>query len=285
MLDRSWISRTATGSLALMAVLTLSTGGGFAFDEAKYPNLKGQWDRIGPPRYDQANRDYEKAAPLTPEALAVYRDNLKDMAAGGQGTDPTYTCLSPGMPRSMNVYEPMEIVVTPNTTHILIDHIHDSRRIFTDGRPFPADALPTLQGYSIGQWIDTDGDGKYDVLEVETRNFKGPRAYDASGLRLSDDNNSIVKEKMYLDKADPNILVNELTVIDSNLTKPWSVVHKMKRIATVEEKPVWREVICAENNNHVEIGKENYFLSADGFLMPARKDQPPPDLKYFKKTN
>ena len=33
-------------------------------------------------------------------------------------------------------------------------------------------------GYSIGQWIDTDGDGKYDVLEVETRNLKGPRAFD-----------------------------------------------------------------------------------------------------------
>jgi hypothetical protein len=30
------------------------------------------------------------------------------------------------------------------------------------------------------------------------------------------------------------------------------------------------------------IGRENYFLSADGNLMPTRKDQPPPDLKYFK---
>jgi hypothetical protein len=29
------------------------------------------------------------------------------------------------------------------------------------------------------------------------------------------------------------------------------------------------------------IGKENYFLSADGLLMPVRKDQPPPDLRYF----
>jgi len=32
------------------------------------------------------------------------------------------------------------------------------------------------------------------------------------------------------------------------------------------------------------IGKENYFLSGDGFLMPARKDQAPPDLRYFKPT-
>ena len=32
---------------------------------------------------------------------------------------------------------------------------------------------------------------------------------------------------------------------------------------------------------HVVIGEQNYFLSADGLLMPARKDQPPPDLRYF----
>jgi hypothetical protein len=25
-------------------------------------------------------------------------------------------------------------------------------------------------------------------------------------------------------------------------------------------------------------------LSADGLLMPVRKDQPPPDLRYFKQT-
>src|SRR5258708_28595120 len=34
--------------------------------------------------------------------------------------------------------------------------------------------------YSIGKWLDTDGDGRYDMLEVETRGFKGPRVYDAS---------------------------------------------------------------------------------------------------------
>jgi hypothetical protein len=27
--------------------------------------------------------------------------------------------------------------------------------------------------------------------------------------------------------------------------------------------------------------KENYYLSADGYLMPAKKGQAPPDLRYF----
>jgi hypothetical protein len=48
--------------------------------------------------------------------------------------------------------------------------------------------------------------------------------------------------------------------------------------------PVWVEAICAEGNQHVRVGKENYMLSADGYLMPAKKDQPPPDLRYFKQT-
>jgi hypothetical protein len=35
---------------------------------------------------------------------------------------------------------------------------------------------------------------------------------------------------------------------------------------------------------HIEIAKEGYVLSADGYLMPTRRDQPPPDLRFFKQT-
>ena len=59
-------------------------------------------------------------------------------------------------------------------------------------------------GYSIGRWVDENGDGTYDALEVETRYFKGPRAFEASGLPLHKDNKTIIKERIYLDKADPN---------------------------------------------------------------------------------
>jgi hypothetical protein len=49
------------------------------------------------------------------------------------------------------------------------------RRIYTDGRTRPEIIEPAFAGYSTGRWIDTDGDGRYDVLEVETSHFKGPR--------------------------------------------------------------------------------------------------------------
>ena len=48
--------------------------------------------------------------------------------------------------------------------------------------------------------------------------------------------------------------------------------------------PNWPEYYCGEANAQVLIGKQNYFLSGEGLQMPAHKDQPPPDLRYFKQT-
>jgi hypothetical protein len=140
---------------------------------------------------------------------------------------------------------------------------------------------PQFNGYSIGQWLDTDGDGRFDTLIVETRGLKGPRTFEMTGLPLHEDNQTIVKERIYLDKTDPNILHNEITTIDNALTRPWEVVKDYRRTQTSE--PIWwKETVCAENNVHVTIGGQNYFLSGDGLVMPAKKDQPPPDLRYFK---
>jgi hypothetical protein len=67
------------------------------------------------------------------------------------------------------------------------------------------------------------------------------------------------------------------------LTRPWTVLKTYRRDPQ-NSHPYWIEMTCAENNPHVIIGKEGYMLSADGFLMPAKKDQPPPDLRYFKQS-
>jgi hypothetical protein len=281
MLNRSLIAMTT------LAALCLATAGAQAFDESKYPDWSGQWRRgePGPPRYDPSKpgAGLRQEAPLTEEYKAIHAASMADQKDGGQGNDPTYTCLSPGMPRIMSVYDPMEIVITEKTTHILIQHVHDSRRVFTDGRDWPAYIEPSFAGYSIGKWVDTDGDGRYDVLEIETRGFKGPRAYDATGLPLHKDNQSVFKERIYRDKADPNIMVNEITTIDNALTRPWTAVKRYRRVDV--KQPVWPEAVCAEGNVHVDIGGTNYMLSADGLLMPARKDQAPPDLKYFKQPS
>ncbi|HLH96337.1 MAG TPA: hypothetical protein VKW08_14580 [Xanthobacteraceae bacterium] len=265
--------RGAIGAIVLACLL--APPGAFAFDQSKYPDLKGQWLRVGSPNWD------DEHAPLTPEYQAIFQANLKDKAAGGAGNDPTYFCISPGMPRIMNAYDPMEVVVTPSTTYILIQHIHDQRRIYTDGRSFPTNEDPTYAGYSVGKWIDTKGSGHYDALEVETRNLKGPRLYDESGLPFHEDNETVINERIYLDAADANLLHDDITVMDHALTRPFSAAKRYARVNNPQ--PVWREQQCSDFNHHVLIGKENYDVNADGFLVPVKKDQPPPDLKYFKR--
>ena len=273
-----------------VAALSLSAGGAQAFDETKYPDLKGQWTRYvvpglgGMPSFDQTKPwGFGQEAPLTPEYKAVLEASIADQAKGGQGNFTGSECLAFGMPTMMIAFYPQEYIITPDTTYILINNADHGRRIFTDGRNWPRQIEATYAGYSIGKWIDADGDGRYAVLEVETRGpFRGPRAYDASGLPLHFDNESTFKERFHLDKADLNILHDEITVFDHALTRPWSVDKTFRRNANAH--PSWPEFYCTEGNNQVVLGKENYFLSADGLLMPTKKDQAPPDLRYFKQA-
>jgi hypothetical protein len=271
-------------------MLCAAESGARAFDDAAYPDLRGQWIGVrgtaggGQPSFDPVKRwGTTQDAPLIPDYEAMFKANLIDQREGGQGTNATSTCLAPGMPMVMNAHSPMEIIVLPDITYIRVDHIRDThRRIYTDGRDWPAEIEPGFDGYSIGRWIDTKRDGHYDLLEVETRAFKGPRSYDASGLPLHRDNQSIFKEQIYLDAANPNLLHDDLTVIDHGLTRPWTV-HKTYR-RNANPRPIWIEYVCAEGQQLVHIGTQGYMLSADGYLMPTRRDQPPPDLKYFNQT-
>jgi hypothetical protein len=114
------------------------------------------------------------------------------------------------------------------------------------------------------------------VLQVETSHFKDPRDFDVDGLPLHADNETVVKERLFLDKANP--AHDEVTTLDHALTRPWTVMKSYRR----EKNPIWNEYDCNENNCHVRIGTETYYLSADGFQMPGRKGQKPPDARYFQ---
>jgi hypothetical protein len=274
--------RSTIGAVVGTAALLLSLAGAAAFDETKYPDWSGTWKRapgtgIG---WDETKpRGRAQQPPLTPEYQAIWEASMADQAAGGQGGDTRVTCISNGMPRLMTIIRPIEFVILPAITYVVYEN-NLPRRIYTDGKGFPPENEPSYAGYSVGTWLDTDGDGRYDTLEVETRDFKGPRNYEDSGMPLHLDNQSVIKERLSLDKANQNILRNEITVIDHALTRPWTVTKNYQRVRNVE----WHEDLCSENNAHVQIGKEGYFISGDGYLMPTKKGQAPPDLRYFKQT-
>lgn len=269
-------------AIGAVAALCLAVAGALAHDESKYPDWGGQWKRpigIGT-QWDQTKPlGLGQQAPLTPEFQAALEASLREQAAGGQGNDPHAACINNDVPRIMTATFPIAFVITPSVTYIMFEAFMP-RRVYTDGRAFPADEEPSFQGYSIGKWLDTDGDGRFDTLEVETRNFKGPRTYEASGLPFHPDNESVIRERIYLDKTNPDLLHDEITSIDHALTRPWTVTKTYRR----DRKELWQDYNCSEANHHVFVGKEYYFISGDGFLMPTKKDQPLPDLRYFKKT-
>jgi hypothetical protein len=269
------------GSLALVAVVCV-TSGARAFDDALYPDWKGLWERAErSTNWDPTkDRGVAQQAPLIPEYQAILEAADADQKSGGQGIDPTYSCTPAGVPRVMALREAMQVIINPQMTYLLLEHYMMFRHVHTDGRDWPDRMTPSFAGYSIGTWIDTDGDGRYDLLEIETRGFKGPRVYENSGIALHRDNQSVVKERLYLDKDDPNFMHNDITTIDNALTRPWTVYRKYHR----DRNAQWLDFNCYEANRTLRIRNDFYMLNSERQLMPTRKDQPPPDLRYFEQN-
>jgi hypothetical protein len=267
-------------AVALTAALLASIGAVGALEEPKYPDWGGQWVRVDGghgPQFDPSKpAGRGQQAPLTAEYQSIFEANLASLATGRQPYNPQLGCLPPGMPRAMILYEPMEVIVTPGTTYLMLAFMNDLRRIHTDGRGWPENVEPAFVGYSVGKWKDADRNGRYATLEIETRHIKGPRSLGV-GIPLHKDNATVVKESMSVDQADPDILHDQVTTIDHAFTHPWTVMMTYRRA----RNPIWTEFVCAEGNNHVVIGDETYFLGPDRDLMPTRKDQPPPDLRNF----
>ena len=164
------LERCSIGAMALGLALGAAVAGAWAHDESQYPDLKGQWvglnakadapwDPIKPPGRAQQ-------APLTPEYQAIFEATLARQAQGALNPN---TCLPPGMPRTMIVHQPMEIIVMPDTTYMMLSYMSEFRRIYTDGRKWPEDIEPAYAGYSIGQWERAAGDGRYDTLVIELK--------------------------------------------------------------------------------------------------------------------
>jgi len=274
-------SRSSICAAAALAVALLATpSAAQVVDFGKYPDFKGQWVRTGNPNNW---RELAGPPPLTPEYQKIFEDIQADLKSGGPGNWPSTFCTPAGMPAMMSFYDPGEIIVTPDITYILISHNDDSyRRIYTDGREWPADPERTFAGYSIGKWVDDDGAGKFTTLEIETRFLRLPRGYDTSGLPFHKDGQAVIKERIYLDKTDRNTLYDAVTVLDHAMTRPYSKLQKATRNAN--PRPAWHSDVCSEDNTWVKIENEPYYLSADGKLMPSKKDQAPPDLSYFRQT-
>src|SRR5438067_13293391 len=117
--------RRAMSLILLAATLCALPWAAWAFDDAKYPDLGGQWIGVrlaptgggaglprGQPSFDPSKRwGTTQDAPLTPEYVAIFEANLVGERTGGQVTNGTSTRLAPGMPMVMNAHSPRDLIV------------------------------------------------------------------------------------------------------------------------------------------------------------------------------
>src|SRR4051812_34968305 len=139
------MQRRSLAAIALVTAWLASATAAQAFDADKWPNLDGQWVGVrlgvgGQPAFDPTKPwGPGQQAPLTPEYLKILEASIQDQKNGGQGNWQTgANCLPPGMPGMMTISQPMEIIVRPEITYVLIQHGNQAhRRIYTDGRDWP----------------------------------------------------------------------------------------------------------------------------------------------------
>ena len=249
------------------------------YDPAKYPDWSGQWRRpgAGPNKYDPTKPPgLPQEAPLTAEYLKIFEDGLKDQEAGGQGTALTYSCLPFGMPRVMAGNQGLEFVVTPKTTHVIFVNAGRAASIPTaaTSRPTRTRPSPAIRSAS-GSTPTATASSTRSKSRPATSTGRARSTMRASRCMPTTRRSS--RSASIATRPRPNVLHNEMTTIDHAFTRPWSV-HKVYQL---QKKPNWVENECTVGNQHVMIGKEGYYLSADGYLMPVKKGQAPPDLRYF----
>jgi hypothetical protein len=66
------------------------------------------------------------------------------------------------------------------------------------------------------------------LADIKAGGQGGPRTYEGTGMPFHEDNQTVVKERLFLDQANPDALYDEITVIDHALTRPWTITKRYR---------------------------------------------------------
>ena len=106
--------------------------------------------------------------PFTPEARAIYEQNMVGVADNTLNDPARHLCVPDGIPRVLQSPYPFEIVQTPGQIHFLYEINHIIRLIWMNQELPPEEELLYLTAYSgrsVGHW-------EGDTLVVESAGFK-----------------------------------------------------------------------------------------------------------------
>jgi len=179
---------------------------------AKLPDWSGVWT---PNISDQMGRMKTDPIPWTPAAAA----QIEKLVAAEKAGDPKglfVNCLPEAMPSWMLItHNALEILFTPGRVTILGESDGNRiRRIYTDGRPHPADPDPTFHGHSIGHW-----EGQtlvVDTIGVFPQTYIAP----SEAVGLPNNGDLHIVERIHL--SGPDTLRDDLEITAPHvLTKTW----------------------------------------------------------------
>jgi len=158
---------------------------------------------------------------------------VKKRTAEDAKDDPHVVCLPDTFVRAYSLPHLLKFVQTPGLLVMLNEMNAGYRQVFTDGRPLPADPVPSWQGYSSGKW-------EGDTLVVNSAGFRDDIWIDWNGSVIT----SGAKVQERIRRPDYGHLEVGVTVDDLKAyTKPWTVtLHQRLALNTelVDE-------ICLEN--------------------------------------
>jgi hypothetical protein len=142
------------------------------------------------------------------------------------------------MPRIMRLAQyPYEFIFSPGRVTINQEAWMQTRTIWTDGRAHEEDPDPTFMGDSIGHW-------EGDTLVVDTIGISGELEIDTGWPHSA---RFHLVERIHLDPADPDVLVNEMRMEDPDaLAEPFEVTVRYRR----DRYGKLIEFQCSENDRN-----------------------------------
>ena len=185
------------------------------------PDLSGFWQAMSTAAYDLQDHSAQEGIPAgqgvvegntipyQPAAAEQKRQNF----ANRMTADPLRQCYLPGVPRSMYLPFPFQIVQTLTQVSILFEYAHGVRNIFVDGSEHPEGHIDWWMGDSRGHW-------EGDTLVVDVTHFDSQSWLDEAG-NFHSDALHLVERYTFID---PDHINYEVTIEDPKVfTEPWTM--------------------------------------------------------------
>jgi hypothetical protein len=252
------------GALASLVILAAHAAGPAAKDPinaaptlsdwqalAKLPDFGGVWT---PVISDQVAQEKTNPPPWNPK-VAKQIEHMYAEENAGRPFPIIDHCFPTGMPSYMLItHNAFELLVTPGRVTMLGEGDGNRlRRIYTDGRPHPADPDPSFHGHSIGHW-------EGNSLVVDTIALL-PQAYLAVNEAVGVPNNGDMHIVEHFHLLNADTLADDLEITANKLlSKTWKTTRKYYRQRSQKYDIV--EGVCEQGSYTEAVDKDGNSIFA-----------------------